>query len=86
MIRHYPEPTGKSLKESLAVYLDVDVSNIVLGNGSTELIYLLGRMKARRMLVVVPSFTEYGQGRQQQDVVKFRYLSKSSISCRCSRS
>ncbi|HHW62271.1 MAG TPA: threonine-phosphate decarboxylase [Syntrophomonadaceae bacterium] len=70
MIRHYPEPTGKSLKESLAVYLDVDVSNIVLGNGSTELIYLLGRMKARRMLVVVPSFTEYGQGRQQQDVVK----------------
>ena len=70
MIRHYPEPAGQALKESLAVYLGVDASNIILGNGSTELIYLLGRMKAKRVVVVVPSFTEYGQGHTQRKMIQ----------------
>lgn len=60
---HYPEPTGDSCKLSLAQYLEVDIRNLILGNGGSELIYLLGRMFYKgRLLLLTPCFSEYGEG------------------------
>lgn len=63
MIQHYPEPGGESCKESLSCYLNVEPDHLVLGNGGSELIYLLGRMFYKnRVLLLAPCFSEYGQG------------------------
>ncbi len=56
----YPDPESSELKEELARYHGIPVENILLGNGSTELLYLLPRaLGMNRVLVVEPSFSEY---------------------------
>ncbi len=71
MIRHYPTPTGEELKPILGAYLGIDAENLVLGNGGTELIYLLGRMYGtQRILLLAPCFSEYGQGPNSPEVIR----------------
>jgi len=40
-LAHYPDPDAYSLKKALARYWNVKKENILVGNGSTELIYLI---------------------------------------------
>ena len=57
---HYPEPFCASLKEKIAAAHGVKPSTVVVGNGSTQLIYLLIRSLApARILIVCPAFGEY---------------------------
>jgi len=57
---HYPDPECKLLKDVLSANLGVKTSSLLIGNGSNELIYLLVRVLApRRVLIPVPSFSEY---------------------------
>ncbi|NLG32258.1 MAG: threonine-phosphate decarboxylase [Syntrophomonadaceae bacterium] len=63
LLVHYPEPYADSLKETLSQYLGVDSHHLVLGNGGSELIYLIGRMFYKnRVLLLAPTFSEYGRG------------------------
>lgn len=63
LVRHYPEPGAGSLKKELADWLSVDIRQLVLGNGGSELIYLVARMFYKgRVLLAAPCFTEYGKG------------------------
>ncbi|HCF71532.1 MAG TPA: threonine-phosphate decarboxylase [Syntrophomonas sp.] len=69
MLIHYPEPSGEGFKNSLSIYLHVAPENLVLGNGGSELIYLVGRMYyGSRIVVLAPSFSEYGAGIEQPDI------------------
>lgn len=57
---HYPEPDSKSLKESLAHFYNIDDRNILVGNGSIELVYLIPKAaKANKILIITPTFSEY---------------------------
>lgn len=57
---HYPDPDYIALRSSLGTYCGVSPDNIVVGNGATELIFQLFRsLGPRRVLAVVPLFTEY---------------------------
>ena len=57
---HYPEPDSRQLKESLASFHGVGYDNLLIGNGSIELIHLIPRaLKAKKVLIVAPSFSEY---------------------------
>ncbi|MBF0607874.1 MAG: threonine-phosphate decarboxylase CobD [Candidatus Magnetobacterium sp. LHC-1] len=57
---NYPDPQCRRLRRHLAIALGVDAANIICGNGSTELIYLIARVvRARRALVLAPTFMEY---------------------------
>lgn len=57
---HYPEPYAHSLTCALAHYHGLDPSQLVVSNGSTQLIYLLPRvLPARRVLLVAPLFSEH---------------------------
>ncbi|MBF0593048.1 MAG: threonine-phosphate decarboxylase [Nitrospirae bacterium] len=57
---NYPDPQCRRLRRHLSIALGVDVGNIICGNGSTELIYLLTRaLRPRRALVLAPTFMEY---------------------------
>ncbi len=57
---HYPDTHCLELREALAAYHGLDPTRILVGNGSTELIYLLARaLNPRQALIVTPAFSEY---------------------------
>ena len=55
----YPAAKSAALEERLAVWLGVSSANVVAGNGTTQLIYLLARvLEPARPFVVIPTFSE----------------------------
>ncbi len=64
-LQHYPEIDGRSLRRAAARKLGLDVGNILVGNGSTALIYLLARvLRPGRAVLWTPTFTEYDRALQ----------------------
>ena len=56
----YPDPYGEELKLALARRHGMRPAEVLIGNGSTQLIYLLcGALRPRTALVVGPAFSEY---------------------------
>ena len=59
-IVHYPDRRSLKLRAALAAYHHLTPEEILVGNGSTELIYLVARaLRPRRGLIVTPAFSEY---------------------------
>jgi threonine-phosphate decarboxylase len=59
-IVHYPDRRSLKLRSALGDYHHLSPDEILVGNGSTELIYLVARaLKPRRGLIVTPAFSEY---------------------------
>ena len=59
-ILHYPEPEAAPVLDAAAAGYGVARENIVAGNGSTELLYLLPRiLDYDRALIPVPSYVDY---------------------------
>jgi threonine-phosphate decarboxylase len=59
-IPRYPDPYGQELKEALAKRHEMKPEELLLGNGSTQLIYLLCfALRPRKALVVGPAFSEH---------------------------
>jgi len=59
-INSYPEPDAHSLKESLAKHHSLTKDNFIIGNGATEIFYLVAQsFKQSKTLIPVPSFAEY---------------------------
>lgn len=57
---NYPDPAGRELKRAISSFYDVPEDEIVLGNGGSELLYvLMHARKPRRALIPAPSFSEY---------------------------
>ncbi len=57
---HYPDPEAHRLVAALARYWKIKEENVLVGNGSTELIYLiLNTFRPDKVILPVPSFTEY---------------------------
>lgn len=60
LLSSYPDTHCGALRDALASSLRCSPQNIIAGNGSTELIYLIPRaFKPRRALIVTPTFSEY---------------------------
>ena len=60
LLSHYPDPNCWDLRQALATFWRIDPEQIVVGNGSTELIEALPRaLGIHRLLVVHPTFSEY---------------------------
>lgn len=59
-IKNYPDIEATDLKKTLAEYMGVKSENIIVANGSCELIYLLSRLLSnQQVLIPSPTFTEY---------------------------
>jgi len=57
---HYPDPEGQVLVEAACERYGVNPDEILIGNGSTELFYLLPHaLKVRHALIPVPSYVDY---------------------------
>ncbi len=63
LIKFYPDPNPVEFKEKIAEYVGhgVEAENILLGNGSIELIYMITEVLPQtfKALIPVPSFSEY---------------------------
>jgi threonine-phosphate decarboxylase len=62
LIKHYPDPHHEGLVETLSHYVGVEPNNIIVGNGSTELIYLFTEVfieSGHEAVIPVPTFGEY---------------------------
>jgi threonine-phosphate decarboxylase len=59
-ISRYPDAYGEKLKAALAHHHGMSSTEVLLGNGSTQLIYLLcAALRPRKALIVGPAFSEY---------------------------
>ncbi|MCR5451393.1 MAG: aminotransferase class I/II-fold pyridoxal phosphate-dependent enzyme [Lachnospiraceae bacterium] len=59
-IENYPDREYKGLREAISAYCGAPMSEIIVGNGSTELISLfVGITKPRRALIIGPTYSEY---------------------------
>ena len=76
-IVHYPDPEGLKLRKILAARHGVKAENILLGNGSTELLFALPRAGSwNRAVIPVPCYVDYATAAQQcgLEVVSFPLL------------
>lgn len=68
-LSHYPDPECKEAKKEISGYFKIDYENIILGNGSTELIHLIVQaLKPKKVLIPVPTFCEYERALNNNDV------------------
>lgn len=59
-IASYPDPQNKKLLKSLSDFYKIDKKNILTGNGSSELIYLLTYLLSpKKAMILQPNFLEY---------------------------
>ena len=59
-LAHYPDPEARELIAALAAYHQIDPAQVIVGNGASELLYLLPQALAhKRLLVPVPSYGDY---------------------------
>lgn len=59
-IVHYPDPAARALKNAISDFYGVPAEKLVVGNGGAELFYVLFHaMRPKRVLLPVPSFSEY---------------------------
>lgn len=68
-LQHYPDIQNRLLVDSIARYHELTPNQVVVGNGSTELIYWLPKVLGiRRALIVLPTFSEYQKAFELQGV------------------
>jgi threonine-phosphate decarboxylase len=69
LLQHYPDIQNGVLLESISRYHEVSQDQVVVGNGSTELIYWLPKVLGiRKALIVLPTFGEYQKAFELQGV------------------
>ena len=69
---NYPEIGSKELCREIAKYHNIKPENIIIGNGSTELIYLFARaFKPKSAIIPVPTFSEYEMALKTQNTKIF---------------
>ena len=79
ILERYPDPDYVELREKLANLNNVNLSDIILGNGATEIIFLFMKViNPKKILIVSPTFGEY------ERAVKAVETSRNSIDLSCS--
>ncbi len=76
LLQHYPDISNRALTEALSAFHGISPDRIVVGNGSTELIYWLARaLKLQKAIVAVPTFSEYQRAFEREGVRLHRLCS-----------
>ena len=70
LLKNYPDPNCRETRKSLSQYLNVKADSLLIGNGSTELIYLLPHLinEDEEILLGVPGFSEYERAFNSRNV------------------
>ena len=68
ILEKYPDPDYVELRESIGRYNGIDIENIVVGNGATEILFLyIKSLKPKKAYIVAPSFAEYRRALESID-------------------
>ncbi|MGB6128234.1 MAG: histidinol-phosphate transaminase [Psychrilyobacter sp.] len=60
VLEKYPDPDYLEMKEVIARHNKVEVENIIVGNGATEIMFLYAKnLKPKKVLIISPTFAEY---------------------------
>jgi len=60
LLEKYPDPDYLEMKEVIAKHNKVEVKNIIVGNGATEIMFLYAKnLKPKKVLIISPTFAEY---------------------------
>ena len=79
VLERYPDPDYVELRQKLANLNKVNLSDIVLGNGATEIIFLFMKViNPKKILIVSPTFGEY------ERAVKATEIPGDTVSLSCS--
>lgn len=66
---HYPDPDCSALVEAVCARYGVSKEEVIIGNGSAEIIYSLPRAFPRsRAIIPVPSYSDYSQACEQNRI------------------
>lgn len=67
LISSYPDPEYSRLKQAISSYLGVDFKSILLGNGTSQLIFqLIQDLAPKSALLYHPTYSEYGREIEKQ--------------------
>lgn len=79
VLERYPDPDYVELRQKLANLNKVNLSDIILGNGATEIIFLFMKViNPKKILIVSPTFGEY------ERAVKATEIPGDTVSLSCS--
>lgn len=68
ILEKYPDPDYVELRENIGRYNNVEIENIVVGNGATEILFLyIKSLKPKKTLLLAPSFAEYRRALESID-------------------
>lgn len=68
-IIHYPDPDYTDFIDTIAKHTGVSAENIVVSNGTTELLYVISRaVQFKRALIPVPSYVDYVRALKLADI------------------
>ena len=82
-ITTYPDREYTSLRKCIAEYTGTDYRNILVGNGSTELISLVIQLKhPKKALIVGPTYSEYESGGRPFPLFPFKRIGRLSVKYR----
>lgn len=60
LIASYPDRNYSSLRTTIGIYTNTNIDNIIVGNGSTELISLcIKALSPKKALIIGPTYSEY---------------------------
>lgn len=80
VITRYPDREYKDLRNVIAAYCHTDISYVVVGNGSTELISLLiSSQMPEKAFMLGPTYSEYGRELKLSGAKTQKYLLKESL-------
>ena len=69
LIKHYPDPEYSLLIERIAERYGVSREQVIAGNGTTEILYLLPRiLPAGPVVIPVPSYADYAAAARLHDL------------------
>lgn len=67
-IERYPDITYLNLKKSISNYENINIKNIILGNGASEVIFNISKaLMPKKGLLIAPTFSEYEESLQSVD-------------------
>lgn len=81
ILEKYPDPEYIELRENIGKYNGIDLQNIVVGNGATEILFLyMKAMKPKKSVIVAPAFAEYKRALDivESEIIYYPLLEKNS--------
>ena len=83
VFENYPDDGCEALRQALAGRFGVDGGQVVCGNGASDLIYRLCACGGfRRVLLPVPSFSEYQRALAQRNALLKAIRKRTAVLCR----